>query len=253
MKEGLTDLEIIDDASPDHKGFSNEEFLNYCSENNILLKRNSKNLGIIKNHYSIGSRLRKNLLFLINDDDNIQKSELSKIHLNVKKKPSRYFLRIIESIDDKFNEIHFYSLKLNSSSRFVRTCSFLFYQHDWLLHGVLYGDDLVRFSGFLLYPDRPDMFGRIITFDVLLRDSIKQIDVPYVYSGDSKKHYKKKTLLYLDFLFIAVRLAEVHAYYFFRSIKNGALITSFIVPIALIYSWVMLILRAFKFIVRRFI
>lgn len=248
--ENLQNIEVVDDASSNNGALFSEGFSRYCVDHNVTIIRNSQNLGLIGNHNSIGKAANGKLLFLINDDDYISGTDIRLLRDLVTGTPGRYFLKIIENCDDRYREISFPSRHLNSRFRIVRVCQFLFSQHDWFLHGVCYGEDLDTFSGFFAFPKRPDLWGRIVTFDVLLNAGIGRLDVPYIYSGDSQKHYEKKASVIYFLVFLLVRLAETHYYFFKSCLSCRAVCCAVLVPLALVYSYFQIISRGVRFLFR---
>ncbi|MDC0508003.1 glycosyltransferase [Luminiphilus sp.] len=249
--EELADLTIIDDCSPDVSAFLSESFSEYCRLNNIEVKNNSVNKGLIGNHMSIGREYHDHQLFLINDDDYVSKNDISRLQKIDSCGNARYVLSIFEKKGRGCRKIDYYKIGLCSANRFTRIFSYLFSQHDWLLHGILHGSDLCRFPGFTFFPDAPDMWGRIITFDVLLDGPIKYLPITYQYNGETSKHYKKERRLFKVFAFLIVRISEVHVRYGMLAVRRFHLGSALIIPFALAFSIFALVPRILLAISRR--
>ncbi len=245
ISEGLADLTIIDDCSPDSSALFSEDFVEYCKFNNIVVRKNSVNKGLIGNHASIGKELYDQQLFLINDDDYVSKSDLQKIQRFEEYGGTRFLLSICEKKRSGFRSINYYRKGLASDSRFIRVSSYLFSQHDWLLHGILRGSDLCCFSGFTFFPRSPDMWGRVVTFEALLDGPIKYLPITYQYNGGTSKHYEKERRLTRVFGFLIVRTCELHIRYALAAVRRFHLGCTLIVPFALAISLSSLIPRVF--------
>lgn len=250
MQEQLTDLEIVDDASTNFQILDDKDFEIYCKKNNIKITRNKKNLGLIGNHISIAANKTNDLLFMINDDDYISKVEIIKLKEVVKNNPNRYFLKINENYKKDCRELNFYSNCLKSKWRIFRLSAFLFNQHDWLLHGVIYGKDFNHFKGFNFFKSQPDMWGRVVTFRALLSGGIAQLPIYYSYKGDSSKFYKKEKSSISILVFLLTRLFEVHLNYFTLCIKGKAYLSSLLVPFALFKAYIGLFARSVRAILK---
>ena len=208
---GSTCITVVDDASTAQTpSRSAVKFLKKLYGVETIV--NEKNLGIIGNHKYIASLFDGGTIFIINDDDWVSSDTLECCRTLIESRLP-YCLEIIERSETTDQSIEYYIDDFANPDVRVRVNSFLKHQSDWLLHGIIPVEAFELNLEFKFYKNRPDMWGRLVFLKTLMDGPICKIDVPYIYTSDSKKFYSVSPYIIFHKLFVLVRLVEIHLKY----------------------------------------